>query len=171
MYVGGLRARLIKDNFVNYITDGLQELGWLDSGRQHREVRIISTEIDDDQELNPNIVSIVEEDVFSLPSEMGSNLSEHRWTYFIDIYAESHAVGLHLSTDIRDLLQGRFSSIGIDSEYFVVYDLTQATPSELFSCEITNINLDRSRIYTRKHEKYWWVIGLNINDEYSNEDD
>jgi hypothetical protein len=170
MYVGGLRARLIKDNFFNLIKDSLSDLGWLDSGREHLPVKILAVQLDDDTEIMPNIVSVSEEDVVSDEIEMGSNLSEHIWTYFVEVYAESHAVGLHLATDIRDIVEGRFSSINATKNSFTVFDLTEATPSYLFDCHMESVTMDRIRGYSRPQEKYWWVISLDVVDYYNNED-
>lgn len=170
MYVGGLRARLVKDNFFNLIKDSLGDLGWSDSGREHLPVKFLAVQVDDDMELSPNIVSISEEDVVSDEYEMGSNLAEHIWTYFIEVYAESHAVGLHIAMDIRDILEGRFTSINATKNSFTVFDLTEATPSSLFNCQMENISVDRIRGYNAQHEKYWWVISLDVVDFYDNED-
>ena len=171
MYVGGLRARLIKDNFFNYIHDCLDNLNWLDENRQHLPVTVRATPVEDNEEINRNIVSVVEEDLFSVPQELGSKFNEHIWTFFIDIYAESHAVGLHLATDIRDILQGRMPSVGAITDNFTVYDLSQSTPTELFKCEIEDVTMDRNRSYTKPFRKYWWIIGCNVLDYYGDEDD
>lgn len=170
-YVGGLRARLIKDNFSNLVEGHLSSLGWFDSGRQHKDVQFITKHIDEDEEILPNVVSVVEEDVVSRPAELGSSFASHVWTYFVDIYAENHSVGLHLATDIKDILEGRFNSIGNDRDTFIVYDLTQATPSELFVCDIEGVQMDRVRIFNKPYQKHWWTIGCAIIDEYANEDD
>ena len=170
-YVGGLRARLIKDNFSNLVEDNLTSLGWFDSNRQHLPVQFITRHIEEDEEIQPNIVSVVEEDVISRPEELGSNFSSHTWTYFVDIYAENHSLGLHLATDVRDILEGRFNSIGRDRDTFVVYDLSQATPSELFVCEIEGVQMDRVRGFNKPYQKYWWTVGCAVLDEYADEDD
>lgn len=167
-YVGGLRARLIKDNLSNLLEDHLTTLGWFNSGRQHLPVQFLTKHIDEDEEILPNVVSIVEEDVTSRPEELGSNFSSHIWTYFVDVYAENHSLGLHLATDIKDLLEGRFSSISTD-DTFVVYDLTQATPTELFSCEIEGVQMDRVRVFNKPYQKYWWTVGFAVIDEYTDE--
>ena len=102
---------------------------------------------------------------------MGSNLAEFRLPYFIDVYAQSSAVGQHLATDIRDILQGRFPSIGRNAPVFTVMNYAQATPTELFTCEIDDVEVNRAHNFTKEHEKYWYAIYCEIVDAYGDEDD
>ena len=41
MYVGGLRVRLIRDNILAMLEQGLTDLGWFDEGRKHKPVTLI----------------------------------------------------------------------------------------------------------------------------------
>jgi hypothetical protein len=171
IYVGGVRLRLIKDNFVSMIEGSLDQLGWFDAGRMHMPVSVIGTQMDDGEKIEPNIVSVSTEIVTNLEMELGSGLEENKHTYFVDIYAENEDVGLHLAGDIYDIVRGKMPSIGRGAPDFDVLDLTQATPTVLFVCEIENVDVGRSRDWGKTFNRYWWTIGLDINDYYDNEGD
>jgi hypothetical protein len=169
-YVGGKRDRLIIDNLRNHIVNGLDALGWFDVGRPHRSVTVLSQPVGQDEQLQPNIISISEEDLSETEVELGSHLSDFRWTFAVDVYAENAALGRHLTGDVRGLLTGRFSSIGYNSPTLDVYDLTLATPIVIFRCELGDIVYGRQRNYSRSFEKYWWTIMFDVVDSYMNED-
>jgi hypothetical protein len=169
--VGGLRARLIKDNVVNMIEDSLNSLGWFDANRSNMSLIVVDESVEESEEVKPNIISVTEEDVYDFDLELGSNLAEFNWQYYVDIYAEDTAVGLHLATDVRDILQGRFStSTGRDRTSVPVYDLRMATPELLFYVDIDGVFLSRSRVSYKPHHKFWWVVGFSVVDEYGSED-
>lgn len=174
MYIGGRRARLNHMAMYEVIKDGLTELGWMDDDREHMSVTVTTEQVDRDETVEPNIVVVAPEDVDEMDMELGSNLAEHRWIYYIDIYAEKDSLGLHLATDIRDLLKGRFSSsVSRRGPNITVYDrsVSSATPIELWNVELENVTMDRSRFYEQPHEKHWWVIQFTLVDEYDTEED
>lgn len=164
MYVGGLLYRLILDNALLHLESGLDALGWFSPNRSHAPVKVYPEPVEYDQTVQPNAICFSFEDIFEEDVEMGSNLSEHSMQLFIDVYGENRAVGLHLAGDVKDLLQGRFSSIGFDKASFPVYDLsdTTATPPLLFYCYIENLEFNRSRFANRPFEKYWWEIACDL---------
>jgi hypothetical protein len=170
-YVGGLRDRLIVDNLHNLIHDSLDALGWFDDDSVYERVEVRVEPVEDIEEIRPNMVVITDEDVSPFDYELGSNFSEYRWQYFIDVYAESQVAGRELSGDIRAILEGKLPSIGRVTTNFVVYDLTQATPSGIFHCDIENISSERGRFYEKPFQKYWWMISFQVVDFYGNEDD
>jgi hypothetical protein len=169
MYVGGKLHRLIGDNFYNMIKDSLGDLGWFDEGRGHESVTMVPEPIGSDENVKPNLIAVSDEDISQSEMELGSNLTEHRFLYYIDVYAESTAVGKNLSGDIKDILEGRFNSIGRDSNRLEVLDLSQSIPSHLFYADIEEVTVDRSRFSNRPFEKYWWVIYCDVVFSYSNE--
>ena len=54
-----------------------------------------------------NTIAISDEEITTSDVELGSVLAEHRLLFYIDIYAESKAIGRHLSGDIKDILEGQ----------------------------------------------------------------
>lgn len=171
---GGLRARLIRDNMYDVVNDGLTELGWMNDDRPHNPVEVRIDQVPHGEVAEPNIVVVTAEDLFESPMEMGSLAGQHTWMYYIDVYAEDNILGMALATDIRDILQGRFTSsvsrIGPDVD---VYDLRLdlATPHRLFSVEIENVDMNKSRAYEQPYEKFWWVVDFQLLDFYTSEED
>ena len=169
--VGGVRKRLIKYSFEVMINDALDQLGWFADGRGHRDVRVIGSPVDEDTEVLPNVVSIAAEDVSSMEWELGSNLEEIRWDFYVDIYAENDAVGLHLAGDIVDVLKGKLPSIGRARPQLHVLDYQQATPVELFRCQLEEVDMAKVRNWTQPWQRYWYVVGCQVVDYYADEND
>lgn len=170
MYVGGLRARLIRDNTLGMLREGLTQLGWFDSGRNHRPVSLIEGQISWDTEALPNIVALSFEHTDEEEAELGSVLSEVEYDCYVDVYSEGESVGLHLGTDIKDMLAGKFSSLGFTKPAVDVYDLSQATPGFLFSCDIDRLEMDKTRAYSKPYDAAWYVISFRLTDTYGDED-
>lgn len=170
MYAGGLLFRLISDNFYNHVEESLDSLGWFQAGRNHKTVVMRPDPVDDNEEVRPNLIAFSPEDVDDEDVELGSNFSENRFLHYIDIYAESKSVGLHLAGDVRDILRGKFSGLG-RTDGFDVLDLSQATPSTVLSCEIENVFMDRSRFYEKPFQKFWWVVGCELVFSYTDDVD
>lgn len=173
-YIGGLRARLIHDNLFNVLEDGLDELGWLNTDRNHAPVTVRKTQVKRDENIEPNVVCITAEDVNEMEAEMGSLLSDNIWSYYVDVYAEDSTLGLHLATDIRDIFSGKFTtSVSRRGPDIDIYDLSvqSATPIDLFSVEISDVQLDRTRFFEKPYQEYWWVVSFSVLDSYATEED
>lgn len=170
IYVGGKRLRLIKDNFESSIRNSLTTLGWFDNNRRHAPVTLVAEQLDPHNELSPNIIGIAFDDMIFDEIEVGSSFSENQWSVYIDIFAESESVGLHLAGDIFDILRGKFSVLG-DTDILRVYDLTQATPDQLFYCLLENSDIARVKGWSKPHTKYWWTVYCEIHDYYADEGD
>jgi len=171
-YVGGLRSRLVKESVYSLIYDGLDELGWFDTNREHEPVEMIPRPLDWNEEARPNLIALSEEDVDELEMELGSNLSEFYWDFYIDVYAEDGSIGMHLAGDIKDILQGRFTSIISVGPVIPVIDYTQtaATPIELFNVNVEEVSMSKVRRDAPKaFQRNWWVIYFKVVDEYATE--
>lgn len=167
--VGGLRARLLRESLFAFLYGGLDELGWFDIGRDHLPINFVSTQIADDTEIPLNTLVLADEDIVSSDEELGSLLAENRWTFFVDFFAEDDAVGLDLVRDVRDLVQGRFSSIA-PGPTFGVYDWRQATPPLLFSCEIEDAAVDRAHGFTKPWQRFWYSCSFQVIDVFSDDE-
>src|SRR5437879_6437775 len=108
--VGGARTRLIRQSLYSYVNAGLTTLGWFDPGRQHQPVTFVQKELPSADEIKPNTIGLADGPVTDTEIECGSILAEHRLNYYVDVWAEGVAVGLHIAGDIKDILQGRFST-------------------------------------------------------------
>ena len=171
--VGGLRKRLIKYNFELMITDALDQLHWFDEDRGHKPITVTGTPIDYDRQevIIPNIVSIAPEDINTMEWEMGSLMEEVRWDFFVDVYAENDSVGLHLASDIMDILKGKMPSVGRVRPTLLVNDYQADPPSELFYCYIENVDMAKVRNWQDQWQRYWYVVGCEIVDYYTDEND
>lgn len=170
-YVGGLRARLVHESIYRGIYDALDELGWFDTDRNHLPVQFLSTGVADEEKVAKNTAALTVFDVSELAEEMGSNLTENRWTYYVDFYAENEAIGTHFITDIKDIVGGRFPSISRDGPYFDVWDYTQATPTQIFTVQIEEVMTDRPSVYERPWQRYFRVCRFDVIDVYGDEND
>lgn len=167
--VGGLRARLIKDSFFYMLQSHLEELGWFDSGRQHMPVALIAEPRNWDEPIEFNTLVLSAEDVNDTEEEMGSNLTEDRWTYYVDFFAEDDAVGADLAGDVRDILRGKMPTIGASRAMLRVYDYRQATPPVIAHVEIENVLLDRARNFPRPWQQHWYSVRCDLVDHYYDE--
>lgn len=151
---GGLNLRFIHDNLVLLVSDLIDDSDWNDTGRHNLSVAVVSDHLDPDEEIKPNLISVVPEDILHSDAEVGSNLTNQRITFAIDILAESHAVGLHLAGDITTYFQALYN--------FPVLNLAQATPTPLFYCDIEGVVQERNRLYENKRNKFWWVVSFHV---------
>lgn len=168
-YVGGLRARLIKDSVYHTVHAAMADLGWFTPGRQHQTVTMIPEPVENDVEIKPNLISLSDESNSSLDMEIGSNLAQQNWDFIFDVYAEDSQLGLQMAVDIRDILAGRFSSIGRSAPVIQVYDYTQTTPTPIFKCDLENISHDKQRVTNKSWQRHWFVVFFTVVDQYEND--
>lgn len=169
--VGGIRARLIRDSFYNYVKDGVVARGWTNTGRRHAPFRFIPQPNDWDEEVPLNSIAVTAEDVTDEPAEMGSVLTVDRWSFYIDIYAENDAVGQDVTHDIRDMLRGKYQAIDYGRTGFPVLDYRMATPEILFVCDIENVISDRARNFPQAWRRFWFSIRCDVEDSYASDMD
>lgn len=163
--VGGKRILFIRDSLYEIVKDILSQQGYLTPNPGVRkDVQFILSPMNNTTELQPNIVGMSIENAFGMSMELGSNLERDEWNVFFDIYAENEDLGYTLGNDIRDILRGKFASLGRDSTEFLVKD--GETGADLFYCDLEDIEIVRRREYDRPYEKFWWTVGASIIDDY-----
>lgn len=167
--VGGLRARLIRDSIYNAIYAGLDALGWFDEGRKHTPINFTGKIVDQDEEIPLNTIVLVDEDIMESEIELGSNLAEHDWTFYVDFYAENAGIGRELINDVRDILAGRMSSIGRSHPSVIVFDYREPTPPALFKVHIEDIVIDRATGFPKPWQKHWYSCRFSVIDHYGDE--
>jgi hypothetical protein len=153
------------------VNDSLTILGWFDVGRKHTAITFIDSPVGNQTEIPLNTLALSDEDEIEHDDELGSQLAEHRWQFYIDFYAENNSVGLHLSRDVRDIVAGRFGSIGRNAPIVHVYDYTMATPAAIFTVEIENVVRDRAHDFPKKHLQHWYAVRFEIVDHYATDQD
>ena len=169
-FVGGVRQRLIKDNFALDIEQGLRALGWYDTGRQHLPVTVIADQFEPAKAIQPNLLGVTLEDLMVSEMEMGSSLEESNYLAFIDVFAENNTIGQHLTGDVLDLLRGKFSQIKPET-ILGVKNLGSPAKEHLFNCYYENFEVERTRTWDNAYNKFWWTISLDIIDYYMDDRD
>ncbi len=171
--VGGLRERLIHDSCYTMLNAALDSLGWFDTDRAHAPVTFVARAFGPQDEPPLNSVSLAPQNASSDPIEMGSGLEENTHTYYVDVYAEDDSIGLHLSGDIKDILRGKFPSIGRSRPNVPVLDLRiDPVPEEpLFYCEIQDVIRDKAVASQKQWQRHWWAVRFDLVDAYDDEDD
>lgn len=170
-YVGGIRARLIRQSLYEMVHDSLTALGWFSPGRQHLPFSFSAYSLQNTQEPIPfNTLALADGDVLSEDQEVGTLLSEFRWTYYLDFYGENDAISLHVTQDIKDILQGRMASIGRAQPNLRVYDYTMATPSAIFTCHIEDVVIDRANDFPQPWKRHWYAVRFDVVDAYADEE-
>lgn len=168
--VGGRRERLIIEAFIDLVEDGLAALGWLATVASRHPVTIVSQEVDATERVEPNLVAVFADDIQGDESELGTNRTEERRTFWVDVYAESAAIGEHLSGDIRDILRGKMPSLGFSRPTVPVFDASLATPSWLFDCDVEDVQKERGHNPANATQRYWWSVTAAIVDTYRDDE-
>lgn len=167
--VGGLRARLIRDSIYHCIYEALANLGWFDTGRQHRAIVFTGTIVDQATEIPLNTIGLSDEDLIESDFELGSTGVETRWTYYVDFFAEDDVIGKHLIHDVRDIVGGRMSSIGRADASIEIFNYTEATPSVFTVVDIENAIVDRAVDFPKAWLKHWYTCRFDVVDHYYDE--
>lgn len=168
-YVGGLRARLIRESVYQEVRSALTDLGWFDGGRRHLPITFLDEGVPNSSEVEFNTAALSDESQIQIEDELGSNLAEHRWTYYIDFYGESDALSTHFVHDVRDILAGRFNSIGRITPTIPVFDWTMPTPPEIFYVAVEDIVIDRAHNFPSPRLAHWYAVRFDIVDSYADE--
>lgn len=151
----GTNLRYITDSLFDGLESHLNTtLGWNDAGRYNKPVQILNEPLDWDVALEPNAVALSLEDIYHEDQEIGSDLTEQRMTFAIDVLAENTAIGTALTGDITAWLLSTYR--------FPVYNGSEATPSVLFNCDIEGVVQERNRVYENKYAQYLWVISFFV---------
>ncbi len=165
-YVGGFRYRLIHESLYRMIEDSLDQLNWFDGQPGRENVRMIPEPLPLQVEIPMNTIALVDLDMIDDDDELGSDLSEVRWTFYLDFYAADKSIGIHLINDVRDILKGKMSSIGRTGANFGVYDYDLATPSIVFYCEIEDVIIDKADSTPQPWLKNWYTCRFDVVDNY-----
>lgn len=173
-YIGGLRSRLVKDSLFAMVEQALRDLGWFDSDRDHSPIVFVADDLSESESVVLNTLSLSDEDSFTLDLELGSNLVEERWSFVLDFYGEDKAIGVHLVNDLKAILGGRMASIGRTDSSFVVYDFSSPLPGGgfpvLFTVEVEDIEVGRSRGWSKPFQRHWYYLAFSVVDYFGGED-
>lgn len=163
---GGLRSRLIRDSLEQLVITTLTDRGWLDTGRRHSPIRIIPEPQDWNEPIEINSMAISGGDSIDDPMELGSNLTEDTWTYYVDFYGEDESIAIDVMGDLRDSFRGKLPSIGRTDPTLPVYDFREDPPVVAFYCDLENVVFDRGRGTDQPWLRYWFALRVDVVDEY-----
>lgn len=161
---GGLRDRMVFESFARMLYDALAQLGWFDPDRAHEPIVWRTSIVPESEELPKNTLAVSSEDASSEYIELGSNLSEDRFTIVVDFYAQNDALGRHVAGDVRDILRGKMPPVRDDTE-FVVYDWRVEPPTPLFWADIEDVALDRAHGFDAPFRRHWYSVMAAIVEE------
>lgn len=163
-YAGGIRNRLIYDSVFYTVQSCLDELGWFTPADWRKDVQMVPDPVDFKHPLEPNVIAIYDSDILDSDGELGSNLADITWTMYVDVFAESRSVGLHIVNDVRDILRGRI--LGRTTATIPVLDYSLATPVQIFYVDIENVLIDKPENPSEIWLKDWYTCRFDIIDSY-----
>lgn len=170
-YVGGLRARLIRDSVYRTVYDGLETRGWFAVASSHLPVTFPAVPVDINAQVAFNTIGMSDEDMVPAPAELGSGFTEFSWPMFVDVYGEDDSISLHLVGDIAALLAGRMPSVGRTDPHVVVTDWTLATPVPIFVVQVEDVRTHKAHDFPHPWLQHWRSCSFTIVDAYCDETD
>lgn len=151
---GGFNLRLINDNILRLTNEFLDANNWFESGMAYSPVVVIDSPLENEELIEPNMVAVTLEDIHLSDVEIGSTLTDQNITVVIDILAENTSIGIHLSGDLMVYFQSLYN--------FSVVDLSQATPSHAFYCDIEGVYMESSGYYESKYKKFARALSFTV---------
>lgn len=157
---GGLRDRMLRHSVGEHIREELAALGWFDSGRQHRPLNIVDGF--PTAEVPINTLAFSTNMAYGMSFEMGSRAEEHLTAMFVDIFAESDALGLELVGDIYAFLK--------ENPHLPVYDYRDDEPrTPVFYVEVMDdVEKRQPANASNNWQRNWYVCAFTLEDMRSN---
>lgn len=168
-YVGGLRARLVRDSVWRTVDAALRALGWYADVVSHRPVTFVPAPLGLDVEVPFNTLALGDMNDVPTQAEMGSSLTEFSWDMHVDVYAENDDLSLHLAGDVEAALAGRMPSIGRGRPVVEVWDYTLATPVQVFTVDIEDVRKAKAHDFPQPWLRFWRSVTFTVIDTYGDE--
>lgn len=166
---GGLRARFLQDSLLAVVQEILTASGWHDPGRHHAPIVVIAEPVAWDQPVAVNTLAISATLRYGQYVEVGSNLTTDTIHMSIDFFAETDALGIHLTNDLRDGLRGRLA-VGAVRGMFPIYDYRLATPALVGTAAVARVEIARQLApATEAWTAQVHSLACNIEDTYYGE--
>ena len=126
----GLARRLFLDSMVSWVKGGLSGLGWFEANRQHAPVEVAVKTTRWDENIKPNVIAVMVNEVQPRPIEMGTNRAVFDWGMEIITYLEPDNVRPGLADDVIgdlvDILRGTLGA----GPTFPILDFRQDPPPQ-----------------------------------------
>jgi hypothetical protein len=168
---GGLRARYLHDSLTHLVRTGLEEQGWFDPGRSHSPIRVLSQPTPWNQPVEHNTLMVSASGRDGRYVEVGSTLTTDTIAVSVDFFAAGDSIGLHVISDVRDILRGRIGT-GSNLGAFPLYDFNQATPPVIGHAMVANVTT--ARLPTRlgqEFTRHWYSAEVSLEDTYYDSED
>lgn len=166
---GGIRDRLIRDAAATLIKNALAALHWLDSDNP-KKLTWLDKPLGVDVEVPLGTITLSAENVIVGDAgdyELGSDLSEDRHVFYVDLYGYDEESARQVVGDVRDILRGKHPSIGCEFAILDVFDTTQdpvpGTPA--FQMIIEKVEDDRVRDTAKVFQQFWFLVKFDLVEE------
>lgn len=165
-------ARHVHRTVVNYLTEQLDALGWLDDTTTPfgappltiRDVSVLPSDGSMPAAIQPGMVTITlgdEDD--SIDQELGGPLAASEHPIFVDIFMDSDAAALAVALDVRDICKGRLPNT---TRFLPVIDQVTSTPVDGWKIELTDIVRAKPDSPLKVH---WQVVKVTAYVEFPEE--
>jgi hypothetical protein len=115
--------------------------------------------------IEPNLIALDMTAVSVAEVEVGSWLTADTTIAYVDIYAESDALGTELSNDLRDVLRGR-AGLNVNGT-IPIYDYRQATPPVIGHVAVTDVSALRATAAAQEPwMRHWFRVRCELIDTY-----
>lgn len=163
-FVGGTRDRAVHQSVYNFLKNHLTTLDWFDSGRAHQPINFIAGRPKQASEATVpvNTVALVDEEVAVSDFEMGTDGTQNKYKFTLEMYAESDSVGRALMGDVRKLLAGQYPGLSL---YPIIdlmdYSQTPAVYVDYMDvCDIVWSHPTSKDLYQR----FWFQVSWTVTD-------
>lgn len=179
-YGGGVRSRLIYDSLWQVLNSSFTALGWFQptifstppGTKKYRPVTFLKTQQSWDEEVAPNTMAFVPENMTDRPWEIGSEFYENRWIFYLDIFGDNEDISLQLAGDAVDILRGKLTAIGRGFGPMVdICDWSQPGHYKIGYLYIENVTDTRAPTYSQRWMRYLRTVRWEACDYYDQDVD
>jgi len=153
--MSGLRDRFVYESIWEHINAELTAKDWFALDDTHTPITVTYSFPDDEEPVEYNTLALTTGMQDSEYVEMGSLDYEKNVIYYIDFYAESDSLGMHLIGDLEHFLK---KTPAMD-----VYDYENAK-AVIASAQVGGVFTRRPVRVTQPWQKHWYTLSFDIED-------
>lgn len=164
VFAGDVRDRSIYKSVYVFLKNSLETIGWFNAERDHSPIvfqpgRPAQSTIDT---ISPNTLVLYDKGIETSDFEMGTEAGLNKWTFGIDLYAESEPLGRALVADLRKILAGQYPGV---SMYPIIhlYDYSQTPEVYVTYMDVDDIKVTHP---TSKelYQRFWFQLEWTLTD-------
>lgn len=179
-FSGGIRDRFVYQSLWECLNACLGELGWFEptvfdeppsnGTRKFHPLTFLDRQVEWDEDIIPNTVALVPENVVPQEWELGSQFMDMPWRYYATVIGANEAESIQLAGDIRDILLGRMNSVSrIGGPYVNIYNWSAATPYRIGYMIIEDVQVHRSPTFSQRWARYMRDVSWTCHDWYDSD--